>query len=812
MPEILDVPFGGLSGLVHPNRVPFDQAITASDCFLDDDTISGRTGYRSATPNYIAFNKNPQFIGRFQPDITIPAHTVIVLSGDIWLMTEPSDDYTSDAVPTLLSAGVFEVNDEISGAQLGTNYYLATNNAVAKWVRITSALALEVLQQLPAPPIPTATPSTLSFVPFPAYTSHWTFAGGLSGSTPGISTWTEITGTVGGTATVDITLGVPADALNLQNTKWLLVVCSPETESGGGGMFKISLGNAGTYADVQTIYDTPGGDSPYAVYLLLDGIDPNVLLSVDTIRFTQVGPTPDAFAVLGYMAINTPPQPGTVPYYVTYFNSVTGAESVLSPVRNIVYNNNGVTIPQYHAARFHFNSFVDAGNASTNPDTLVISTNFNTGAGLQSPSISDFAPVYTFSGTIATGAQYPHADTVRLYRATVNGISLVGSSVYSPDGTAAASTRADGSPWTTGTGTVSDLPSNVSYWQAAGTTWEIGDNTGASASANALYEAGGPGPRTVTMCGMAGRLIAAYGNRLYISSFTPVTAASNLIPEWPLIAIQDSNGWSFDIDPSPTEQIISCVAGDALYICTNSRVLVLRDLTPGTVPFDVYNRGVIGRQAALYAEEQLLWASYDGVYSAQNVSNTSELSQAIRIYIYENQFQPDDTVAIGYQLRKLHVFKGNKRLRHDFVTRKWTGPDTLANRIFKAITFIGTGSQNCALEEQLWVLTNDLFVERFQPFCFSDNQISDVPGVMPPPWVYSTGFSRTAKPGYVFEVSVLASGVITAKIAKTLDGLEPDEARMLVANDQLWRTEVDFSGPRTFAARSFEWNSVAPIR
>jgi hypothetical protein len=305
------------------------------------------------------------------------------------------------------------------------------------------------------------------------------------------------------------------------------------------------------------------------------------------------------------------------------------------------------------------------------------------------------------------------------------------------------------------------------------------------------------------MTSIAGRLVAAYGNRLYISSFTPVTAASDLIPEWPPIAIQDADGWSFDLDPSLTEQILSVVAGDALYICTNSRVLVLRDLTPGTVPFDVYNRGVVGRQAALYAEEQLLWASYDGVYSAQNVSSTSELSQAIRIYVYENQFQPDNTVAIGYQLRKLHVFKGSKRLRHDFVTRKWTGPDTLFNRVFKAITFVVSASGNCALQEQLWVLTNDLFVERFQPFCFLDGQVDQGAGVPPPPWVYGTGFSRTAKPGFVNEISVLASGAVTAKVSKTLDAIEPDEARMLVANDQLWRTEVDFAGPSDLRGKKF---------
>lgn len=803
MPQILDVPFGGLSGLVHPNRVPFDQAITATDCFLDDDTITGRSGYRSATQAHIAPAGTPQFMGRFQPDITLPAHTVIVISGNTWLMTEPSDDLHSDAVATLIDSGTFGPFDNISGAQLGTNYYLATDNPTPKWVRITSALAIEVLQSLPTPVKPTFTLSTLAFVTFPVYTSHWTFAGGLSGSTPGIGAWTEITGTVGGTATQDLTLGSTVPAYNWTNTKWLLVVCSPETTSGGGGQFKISLGNAGVYADIQTVYDSGGGGSPFAVYVLLSGINPAVLVHVDTIRFTQVGPTPDAFAVLGLMPITTPPAPGTVDYFVTYFNSITGSESALSPALPIVYSSAGVTFPGYHAARFSFNSFIDAGNASTNPETLALQDSFNQGAGLQSPSANDFSPVYTFNGTIPTDAQYPNSDTVRLYRSTQNGISLVGSSVYSSDGTATNARRADGSLWTAGTGTVSDLPANVSYWQTAGTTWSIMDTTGASAAANAIYQPGGPGPRTTAMASYAGRLVAAYANRLYISSFTPVTAASNLIPEWPPIAVQDANGWSFDIDQSPVEQILSVVSGDALYILSNSRVLVLRDLTPGQVPFEVFDRGVIGRNAAIHVEEMLIWAAYDGVYSAQNVVNTSELSQAIRIYVYEDQFLPDATVAIGYQLRKLHVFRGAKRLRYDFVTQKWTGPDTLANSVFTALSFDAFSSAPGTLKEKLWILTDDLFIGRLQPSCRLDNQIDEGAGTTPPPWAYSTGFSRTPKPGFIVELSVLASGAVTAEVAKTIEALEPDEARVLVANDQFWRTEVDFPGPTDLRGKKF---------
>jgi hypothetical protein len=795
--QILDVPFGGLQGLVHPNRTPFEQAITATDCFLDDNTVFGRSGYRSLMAAFVAASGNAQFIGRFQPSLGVPARTVIVISGNVWLVTDASSETASDATAAQIGTATFGSTENISGAQLGTNFYLATDAAIPKWVRITSAFSLAVLQQLPVPVLPAFTLSTLTFTQFTLPPANWTFALGLSGSAAGVSPWTQLTGTVSGTGTYDLTVAGSIPAYNWANTAWLLVACSPETISGGGGQFKISLGNAAnSFVDVQTIVDPPNTNgSPFCVYLYLAGLDQTILKAVTQIRFTQIGPTTDPFCVLGYMPINTAPAPGTVPYYVTYYNSVTQSESALSPVTNVVYNNNGLKYPTYPAARWNYNNFIGAGTASTNPDSLNVSACFNKGAGLAFPTATSFASVYTFSGTIPAGAQYTNADTVRLYRGTPNGISLVGSSVYSSDGTAANARRADASMWTTGTGTTTDLPTNVSYWQAAGTTWTITDNIGQSAAANAVYNPGGPGPQTSTMCSFAGRLVAGYGTRVYISSFTPVTAASNLIPQWPPIAVQDSDGWAFDIAPTPTEQILSIVSGDAVYICTNKRVLALRSLTPGTVPFEVLNRGVIGRQAALYAEQQLIWASYDGVYAAQNVSSTSEISQSIRIYVYLNSFVPDSTVAIGYQLRKLHVFKGKKRLRYDFVTSKWTGPDTLANSIFSVTSFPVSASSTFIITEQMWALTSDRFVTRFQPSCVFDNQIGTAVGVPPPPWVYSTGFAPAVKPGFISEVSLLASGVITAKIAKTLDGLEPSEGRTFVMNDQLSRTEVAVSGP-----------------
>jgi hypothetical protein len=48
------------------------------------------------------------------------------------------------------------------------------------------------------------------------------------------------------------------------------------------------------------------------------------------------------------------------------------------------------------------------------------------------------------------------------------------------------------------------------------------------------------------------------------------------------------------------------------------------------------------------------------------------------------------------------------------------------------------------------------------------------------------------------------------QLAKTLDALEPDESRMLVANDQLWRTEVDFPGPTDFRGKKLRVEFSGP--
>lgn len=676
MADLNPIPFAGLAGLDDPHLQTIEQAITVSDCWTDQNSVVGRCAYRSALPGAITGSGVPQFFGRFRPSSS-SQRFVAVIGGNIYLIVEATSETDSDGSVTLLGTATFGVTDNVCGAQLGTDFYLANDLSPATWVRITQDYTLHALLSLPQAAVPTFTLSSLSVI-----TLHGLSTTGstLTIGASGVSNWDNLSGPIG-----DVAIYTFASTFNWSEITWLMVACSPETISGGNGTFKVEIGTVGgSYVPIATVSDPPNTNgSPWVLYGNLQGLDPSILGAVNKIRFTQLGPTTDPFSVYGVMPIPTAPEPGTVNYYVTYFNSVTGVESVLSTALPVIYNNNGVVFPTFLAGRWNYNSFQNIGIKSSNPDTQSTSDNFNKGIGLASPSASDFASVYTFNGTIPVSAQFPNADTVRLYRSTAVGISLVGSSVYSTDGTAANAKRADGSAWTTGTGTNSDLPANVSYWQSSGTTWAITDNTGPTAAANLTYTAGGPGPPATQMSAHAGRLAVVFQNQVSISSFTPVGVTTNPVPQWPPVALIAADGWSFDVSPAPTEIGLAIEGnGDALYIGTSEMVRSMSDVTPDSPPFVILRRGVIGRHAYGFYEQSFFWASWDGVYMCSNQSSVVELTKLIRTY-YMQTFQPDSTVVMGYQDRKLFVFKGTSYLRFDFVKERWS-TGTIADSVVVA--------------------------------------------------------------------------------------------------------------------------------
>lgn len=665
MSVLYPIPLAGFASLNDPHLNTLGEALIVSDCDTDHDAVEGRGGSRSALPGAISGSGVPQLFIRFRPSAQ-SQRFVAVIGGSIYLVTDPTSETASDGTVTLLMASAYSATENVCAAQLNASMYIVNETTPAVAYRITSDYTLHLLASLPQAVQPTFTLSSLAVTKLNGLS---TTGSTLTPSASGVTDWINFSGTIGNVAIYTF-----ATPFNLASIGWLMVACSPETLSGGGGTFKIEVGNAGgSYVSLGTISDPPNTNgSPWVYYASLLGLDPSVLGAVTKIRFTQLGPTTDPFTVYGVMPIPTAPEPGTVNYIVTYRNSVTGVESVPSTAIPVVYNNSAVTYPTFLTGHWNYNTFQNIGVKSSNPDTQTTSDNFNKGAGFAYPAASDFASVYTFNGNIPTGAQYNNADTVRLYRSTANGYSLVGSSVYSTDGTGANAKRADGTPWTTGTGTDSDLPANVTYWQATGTTWSITDNTGSAASENLTYTAGGPFPPSTQMTAYRGRLASIYQNQVSISSFTPVGTTTNPVPEWPPIALNESDGWAYDVSPSPTE-IGYCVDGDgdALYIGTTACVRSMSDVSPDSPPFVIMRRGVIGRYAYGFYEQQFFWASWDGVYMSVNQSSVVELTEPIRTY-YTQTFQPDGTVNVRYQDRKLYVFKGRSYLRFDFVKKRWS--------------------------------------------------------------------------------------------------------------------------------------------
>jgi hypothetical protein len=775
--ELQQIPFAGLAALDDPHLLHLQQGQVVADCYVDTDAVQGRNGYRSVLPGAITGSGTGQHTGRFRPSL-LTQRIVCVIGGNIYLITEASSETTSDGTVTLLSTGTFGSTDNVCGAQLGSNYYLANDLNPATWVRINSAYALTALLGLPTAAQPTFTLSTLSVIPLHGLS---TAGSTLTIGPSGVTGWDNVSGTIGNVAIYTF-----AATYNWSAITWLMVACSPETLSGGGGTFKVEIGTAGgSYVPIATVSDPPNTNgSPWVLYGSLLGLDATILGAVNKIRFTQLGPTTDPFSVYGVMPIPTAPQAGTVNYYVTYFNSVTGVESSLSTPLPILYNNNFVTFPTFLAGRWNYNSFQNIGTKSSNPDTQNVSDEFNKGIGLAHPNASDFSAVYTFGGPLPAGAIYPNADTVRLYRSTSVGISLVGSSVYSTDGTAPNAKRADGTAWTTGTGTNSDLPANVTYWQAGGATWAITDNTGGTAAANLTYVAGGPGPPATQMSAYAGRLAVVKDNRVSISSFTPPGTTTNPVPQWPPVALIPADGWSFDVSPAPTEIGLAVDGnGDALYIGTSEMVRSMSDVSPNSPPFVIMRRGVIGRYAYGFFEQQFIWASWDGVYMSSNQSNVVELTEQVRTY-YMKVFQPDFSVNVRYQDRKLLIFKGNTFMRYDFVHHRWS-TGTIADSVVTSACWsdvLGTISGVARTRaDQLWIVPLTRFIGRWKPSCPRDMQIGTDPatGAAIPDWTYRSGFALASSPNTVNGVLIDASGPVAVQIAKVSVPVVPVSGRDL---------------------------------
>lgn len=679
------IPFSGIQTLVDDDLVGIDEAVLAENCFIDDDTIRPRNGYRAATSSIIG-SGDVQGIWRFRPSAS-SARTVVVAGGTVHTVTDPPNDPTTGAVSTIGTA--FGTNANVSAAQLQQYLYICADENTPMQ-RLTPAYTLETLGMLAKGASPTVSFSSLSVLKFSNLAS-----GVLTNATSNIinTDYYQITPSIAGG-------GVVYDYGSNQNwlgINWLMVIVSPPTQSSGAGTITISLATAsGGFERVGEIYDTPGGDAPVCVFCPLTSITNATRSAVRRIQFVN-STTVRPFAVHGTMSIPSAPGVGQIQYNLTFQNSTTKQESSPTDTTNVTFANNP-SIPQFHAVSGHYNSFSDRGLLSADPDAMPSNLCFNKSANVALPSRYEFASIPTFAGAIPTPNISPNADNVRLWRLTETGWRLVKSLSYG----------------------------------AGITTYSITDDTGLDTLTHEQYMAGGTAPSMACLTARAQRLIGSRENRIYISSYTPTANPISPYPQFPDIPANEASGWSFDIAPSNAEQVLWLGNGDALYILTNEAAYVMADLEPNSTPSKVFERGVLGRRGACWAEESLFFAAHDGIYALQNRAQASELSQSVR-RMYSDWFQPDNTTIVCYQNRKLLVFCGTRYIRYDFVRGRWTR-GTVPHQFLHAAQW---RDPNGSIQH-LWLLENGRNVMRWQPTATTDNG-ADIPS-----WRYWTGYEFTA--------------------------------------------------------------------
>lgn len=658
-----EVPFGGYRNREARQRTPFDAALTASDCVLDDDSVKGRNGYRDLTgATFGSSGDSVQGMWRYRPDRD-SARTVVVAGGGVNLVTDPTSQTASDAAVSGL-ATPFAGTAAISGAQLGTSFYLGTDESAVAMRRVNwtspSTYALESLEAIPKFDKPLgAVSTTLSWSLFSALTPTYTGTivvqtSANTGFTNMDSAWRGFAATnngaddpiQGAAATYDITTPVVATSYD-----WLAVTISPHDEGGSAGNRRIAVqvsSDNTTYYTVGSVWDVPPtAGAPNLLFCDLRNLLASVRASVRYIKFLVEGASGGKFIVYGYMFLPSMFLPNPPQFYVDAFNSSTGQMSPISAAAE-TSGLQPLTVGQANPASYPDSYVTSDYPAKTGANLdMFNATNsrvFNRAAGLAMPRIEEIGGTIVISGTTSA---YTGTLTVRLWMDTANGRRLISTAS-----------------------------------KAAGTAYSFTVGYSDAFLANQLYKAGGVGPRTNALASKDQRLIGGFQNRLYISSYTPTSATSNPFPQWPDIAVEDSDGWSFDIAPAKDEQIVGLSGeGDALYILTNLACYTMSDLRPNSLPYKVFQRGCVSRRGFCYAEDRFFWAAYDGIYVSSNRTDASEMSEEVRRHYIET-FAPDCHVCLGYDLatRSLIACRDTALLRYNFLTRKWT-TGTLAHSV-----------------------------------------------------------------------------------------------------------------------------------
>lgn len=801
--NLKEVPFGGLQQREADERVPFEYAIRASDCELDEDTVKGRSAYRSILTALatVGASGTPQAMARFRPSLT-SAKTVVVVGGSVYVVTDPTTETASDGAASLVSAGAFGTTDLISMAQLGRYMYIGSDNASKPMQRMDSAYTLQTLETISQGIKPVLQAfNNLAFTLFKDLSAPTAVACvfGTSGIPAGASTWRSVTLTGANDdpltgATCLFNLGANFDASAYD---WLVIGITPNSTNNTNGQVDVQLArdSAGP-TDITTsgsIYDVPPiGGSPNLLYCDLRGLPSAVRSSVRYIKFVLSGASGGKFGVYGYLFLPSKPLANPQNYYVEFANPATGQKSPLTEALEVTIRDVDVVLPLYP------DCYVTSGNFATTSSSLDLLSNanrriWNREAAKSMPSSkSDIGAVVTVRETLP--ANVIAGYEARLYKDTNEGRRLV-------------------------------YVKTLTGGDIAATFVDLVDNGGQKTLSNSKFKAGGTPPRMTALASRAGRLIAGYENTVYVSSFTPPGAISDPFPQFPAIAVEDADGYSFDIAPTKAEGVQCIVDGDVLYVGTNERVCSLNDLTAPTdglpPPFYAFSRrGVIGRRAMTYADGEdgsgfLIWASANGLHAAQNRAIGKRLTET-NTRLYRSWLLPDTSLVLGYQDSKLFAFRGTRYIRFDFLQPRWT-QGTLAHTVSQ----VACWSEPTTGKEEMWMLMSDRFLGRWQAGVQRDLQIGTdtATGTAIADWVYSTGFVIPGQSTRVENLYVDCSGgSVSVMAAKTTDddlarkiSFTPGRAVKPLKGDlagQTWRLELSGKNATTLKVLMIDFFSV----
>jgi hypothetical protein len=684
------------------------------------------------------------------------------------------DDPTAingDPLPTPNPAGTNGTNafpatgngyPNVSGAQLFENLYLISDQ-VGNMVRVNQNFGVETRVPIPAGSVSTVTQGTsITWTTFKSMQSptnptvyncvaqDWTKANwqNLPANSPwiGFSYHDNAGDDPPPGAYAIFQLPAPEDWTGYD---WLLVGVSPQTNGGGNNNGEVSVQvtnatslNGAAWTTIGYTHDTPAfGGSPNYLFCPIQTLDSTIKSNVTFIRFLITGEVGGKFMVYGYAKVPAAPLQPTYTYYVDFYNSANGEASPQSQAFTVNVSNSTIaTFPD---------AFMDNGVANTtnsNVDPLNSAWEkkrlFNWAGQAPFPDPTQIGSTITLSGTVPN--YNTPTLTVRLWRAVSNSPQprLVAQKDYAP-----------------------------------GATWTLTDPGGTGVLNAQVYKPGGAIQQATAMAAIAGRLVAAYQNRIMVSSFTPLgNATTHPWPQFPSIPYEVADGWQFDL-ANLGEQVIALVAGDTLYILTNLGLKVLDNLdapldrAPDIYP--VFNRGCVGKNAAIYAESSLFWCAYDGIYAAQGRTTPQELSLPIRQYILDT-FQPDSTVVLSYHNRCLYVTKGTQALRYSFVTGRWSRinwSDTISCATFwlELPNFPATAGDN------MWFLTSAGGLMRYQTDTVRDGQsgTDKNSGTPIPDWTYRTGVAFNERPFRVVRFYADVTGPVQVAISPSFTPREP---------------------------------------